>query len=463
MPRLLFSAPFKSSGKTTLSIGVLAALHKQGIKVHPFKKGPDYIDPMWLSRAGQHPCYNIDFNTMSDSEIISSMGCAQAEESVALIEANMGLFDSVDIEGKGSNATMAKLLKTPVILIINVQGATRSIVPIILGFQSFDSDLNIAGIILNNVGGKRHERRLREVIAHYCTIPVVGAVQRDSRLHIEERHLGLIPSNEEEKVDERINLIAEIIAEQVDLPQLVEIAQTAEPLQCLPSADISTLKDIYRGLRLGIAMDEAFGFYYQSDLDHFRSLEVELIPFSPIHDSKLPEGLDALFIGGGFPETHLAQLESNHGMRREIHLSIESGTPCYAECGGLMYLSEAIEWQGDSAKMVGIIPATARVQRKPVGHGYATAHINSSHPWYSDRTTKTIAAHEFHYSYLDGLENRQENYGYQLTKGAGLGEQHDGFIYKNLLANYLHLRHSQQYPWIHQFLDFILTQRLFPQ
>ena len=452
LPRLLFSAPHKSSGKTTISIGVCAALRERGVTVQPHKKGPDYIDPMWLGQAAQRPCYNLDFNVQSRDEI-SEFFCINGEHSdISIIEGNMGLYDSIDIEGHNSNAGLAALLETPVILIINVNGATRSIVPIIQGFIAFDSTINIAGVILNNVASKRHEERLRKVINHYIDIPIVGAIQRNRDLTIDERHLGLVPSNESHEVDAKVAEIARIVGAQVDLDLLLKIANSAP--QFCPAEQSTTAPLALPPLRIGIAQDAAFGFYYPDDLKRFVKLGATLVPFSPLNDKQLPEELDGLFIGGGFPETHLGSLAANQSMKASIAEAIDGGLPCYAECGGLMYLSRAIKWQGEQASMVGVIPAQCKVYKKPLGHGYAHLETTEHHPWPFTEVNGEFPAHEFHYSELDELPS-DVTYAYRLRRGTGIDGQNDGFIYKNLLANYIHLRSVGSTPWVEHFLRFV--------
>ena len=364
----------------------------------------------------------------------------------------MGLFDSIDLNGGSSNAELATLLETPVILIINVEGATRSIVPIIQGFIRFEPKINIAGVILNNIAGKRHEERLREVINHYIDIPIVGAIHRNHSLIIDERHLGLIPSNESRKVDDKVAEIAQIIGSQVDLDLLQQIAGEAPPFY--KTVQTAEKAPALSPLRIGIAQDAAFGFYYPDDLKKFRALGAELVPFSPLEDPLLPEGLDGLFIGGGFPETHLEQLASNQRIKTSIATAIEEGLPCYAECGGLMYLSRGIEWRGDRASMVGIIPASCRVYKKPVGRGYARLETTAHHPWPFTDVAGEFPAHEFHYSELDELSS-DFSYAYRMVRGAGINGENDGFIYKNLLANYIHLRSVASTPWVARFLTFV--------
>jgi cobyrinic acid a,c-diamide synthase len=453
MPQLLLSAAHKSSGKTTITLGICAALARAGLAVQPFKKGPDYIDPMWLGRAAGRPCYNLDFNTMTPQELQGFFAQRSADSDLALIEGNMGLFDSLDIDGRESNAEMAKLLQAPVVLILDVKGATRSIVPIIQGFQQFDPQLNIAGLILNKVAGKRHESRLREVIAHYCDIPVLGAIHRDERLAIDERHLGLIPSNEAAEVNATLEQIRDIVAAQVDLEALQALAANAPRVAAAsPATAASDARE--RPLRIAIAQDAAFGFYYPDDLEALAQNGVELVPFSPIADGALPAAIDGLFIGGGFPETQMAALEANSTMRQSIFEAIDAGLPGYAECGGLMYLSRSVRWGGQCHEMVGIIPGDTVMHDKPVGRGYARICETGAGPWPHSEAGQCYRVHEFHYSSLENLPHGLQ-YAYKMERGYGIDRRHDGFLYKNLLANYVHLRDVAGNHWVRRFVAFV--------
>ncbi len=450
MAQLLFAAPHKSSGKTTITLGICAALARQGKRVQPFKKGPDYIDPMWLGRAAGRPCYNLDFHTMSHEELLELFAQRSSMAEISLIEGNMGLYDSLDVEGTMSNAALARLFDTPVVLVVDVKGATRSIIPLIQGFQQFDPELNIAGLILNMVGGSRHEKRLREVIAHYCDIPVLGAVHRDERLAIDERHLGLIPSNEEGAADALLSQIADIIAEQVDLLALQALAATAP----LPRAGQQQPAPATADLRIAYASDAAFGFYYPDDLEALRQAGAELIPFDTLHDAALPRDIDGLFIGGGFPETQMQALEANQAMREAIKGVIEQGLPCYAECGGLMYLSRSVRWGNESHEMVGVLPGDCVMHDKPVGRGYARISETRDFPWPGDADGAEQHVHEFHYSSLENLPDGL-TYAYTMGRGTGIDGDHDGIVYKNLLANYVHLRSVGSNRWAGRFAQFV--------
>jgi cobyrinic acid a,c-diamide synthase len=313
MNRMLISAAHKSSGKTMVSIGLCAALKNRGHVVQPYKKGPDYIDPMWLSQAAGRACRNLDLYLMERDDIVATFERHSAE--INLVEGNKGLYDGLALDGSNSNAALAKQLDLPVFLVIDARGMTRGIAPLILGYQAFDSEINIAGVILNNLGGSRHEAKLRAVIEHYTDVPVVGAIHYDERLSIIERHLGLMPSNESQIATEKIKQIGDAIAEQVDLDKLLALSKK-EPLDVPHKAVVSPLPCGDK-VRIGIARDRAFGFYYADDLDALEAAGAELVPFDALHDARLPE-IDALYIGGGFPETCAAELEANSALRTQI-------------------------------------------------------------------------------------------------------------------------------------------------
>ncbi len=449
MSRLFISAAHKSSGKTTVCIGLCAALRARGEVVQPFKKGPDYIDPLWLALAAGRPCYNLDAYLMGAEEIRAQVARSMRGATLGLIEGNKGLYDGLDLEGSNSNAAMAALLGTPVVLVIDARGMTRGIAPLILGYQAFDRNIRIAGVILNQLGGPRHEAKLRAVIQHYTGVPVLGAVQHDERMTIAERHLGLVPSNEAEAARGRIDEIAAHIAAQVDLEQLLAIARQAAPLPGgEPAADAAGGAPV----RIGIARDAAFGFYYPGDLDSLRAAGAELVDFSALHDSHLPQ-VDGVFIGGGFPETHMDALAANASLRRELRDAIEAGLPAYAECGGLMYLARGIEWNGRRAGMVGVIPADIVMHSRPVGRGYVHLRETGRGPWPRPQAP-LIHAHEFHYSSVENLAPGVE-FAYEVERGYGIDGRHDGIVHKNLLASYAHLRDVANNRWARRFVEFV--------
>lgn len=436
-----------------VSIGLCAALTARGYFVQPFKKGPDYIDPMWLSQASGHGCFNLDLYLMQQAEITATYLQHQAE--VNVVEGNKGLYDGLALDGSNSNAALAKMLDLPVFLVIDARGMTRGIAPLILGYQAFDREINIAGVILNNLGGSRHESKLRAVIEHYTNVPVVGAIHHDDRLSIVERHLGLMPSNESEVATQKIRQIGDAIAEQVDLNRLLQLSNSDDKLEktaiIFPSAD--------KSLRIGIAQDRAFGFYYSDDLEALKAAGAELVPFDTLRDQSLPN-VDAIFIGGGFPETCADELEANHALRANIKHAIESGMPAYAECGGLMYLSRGIEYQGRIYQMVGAIPGDVMMHAKPVGRGYVHLTEDMAHLWPGhDASVAQIKAHEFHYSSLENLPPDSQ-FAYYVTRGHGIDGERDGLMLHNLLASYTHLRSIGNCNWTSRFVEFIKSKQV---
>jgi cobyrinic acid a,c-diamide synthase len=446
--RLFISAAHKSSGKTTVCIGLAAALAARGEVVQPFKKGPDYIDPLWLGLAAGRPCYNLDAYLMGEDEIRAQFALGMRGATLGLIEGNKGLYDGLDLEGANSNAALAALLGAPVVLVIDARGMTRGIAPLILGYQAFDPRIRIAGVILNQLGGARHEAKLRAVIQHYTGVPVLGAVQHDERLAIAERHLGLVPSNEAQGARTRIGEIAARIAAQIDLDRVLAISREAAPLRVPEAASAAAGGP---PVRIGIARDAAFGFYYPGDLDALRAAGAELVEFDALHAEHLPP-VDGLFIGGGFPETQMEALAANASLRRELHDAIEAGLPAYAECGGLMYLARGIEWQGRRAGMVGVIPADIVMHSRPVGRGYVHLRETGRGPWAPQPAL--IHAHEFHYSSMENLAPDAE-FAYEVERGHGIDGRHDGIVHKNLLASYAHLRDVAGHPWARRFVDFV--------
>ncbi len=456
MKHLYLSAAHKSSGKTTLSIGLCAALREAGDIVQPFKKGPDYIDPLWLAQAAGRACYNLDFYTMEREEISELFATKMQGADFGLIEGNKGLYDGLALDGSNSNAALAAQLDSPIILVLDSQGMTRGIAPLILGYQAFDPSIHIVGVILNKVGGSRHEAKLRAVIEHYTDVRVVGSVQRSDELLINERHLGLVPSNELQSSQTHIGRMAQIIRDQVDLDAVRGLAGESE--LATPSSTLVAQPPTRDRVRIAYAKDSAFGFYYAGDLDALRAAGAELIPFSPLSDTRLPD-TDGLFLGGGFPETHMDTLQENAAMRQAVAAFIERGGPVYAECGGLMYLCDRLTWDGNTRKMAGVIPASITMHPKPQGRGYVRLRETGAHPWpLSKNGREAISAHEFHYSALDRVPDGMQ-FAYKVERGYGLDGVHDGIVYRNLLASYAHLRDTRSHPWADRFVSFVRERR----
>lgn len=454
MSAFYISAAHKSSGKTTLSIGLAKAILDRGLKIRTFKKGPDYIDPIWLRQASAQDCHNLDFFTSGREHILSLFRELRRDSDVTLVEGNMGLFDGLSLDGSDSNAAMARLLDLPVVLVVDCSGTSRGIAPLLLGYRDFDPKLRYAGVILNKVAGTRHESKMRAMIREYTDFRILGAVPRNNDIQVTERHLGLIPGNEMGELAEGvIELLARQATNHIDIDALLE-ASTEQ--QGPAHFDIDATRQTFPApdLRIAIARDTAFGFYYPGDLQRFAELGVELVAFDALNDSRLPAEIDGLFIGGGFPETQVEALSANQSLLRDIRQSIRQGLPSYAECGGLMYLSRDLMQAGTAWPLCNVIPASVVMSRKPQGRGYVILEPRADHPWYRDRKRPgDIHAHEFHYSSLQYLSS-DLNYGYAIKRGTGIDGMNDGIIRHNLVASYTHLRSTDLHSWVDDFVSF---------
>ena len=456
MAHVIVAATQKSSGKTIFATGLAAALARRGVIVQPFKKGPDYIDPMWLGRAAGRPCYNLDFHCMEEAEIIAAFCRRDRDADISVIEANKGLFDGIDLQGRDSNAALASLLGAPVVLVIDSLGMTRGIAPLVLGYLNFDAGVRIAGVVLNKVGGPRHEAKLRAALEYYTDVPVLGAIGRDRALEIPERHLGLVPANEADAADVMISRLADVVASHVDLDALVAVAGTAEGPRAAPAL-VPGPAGTGIGVRVGIARDAAFGFYYPDDLESLTRAGAELVPFDSIRDHSLPP-VDGLFIGGGFPETQMAALEANRTMRESIRTAIARGMPAYAECGGMMYLSQSLTWNGATHEMCGALPGHTVMHGRPQGRGYVVLEETGAGPWPMPSSKTGVPtrfpAHEFHYASLDDLPGDLA-FAYRVVRGHGIDGVHDGIVQGNLLASFSHLRDVEGNRWATRFVNFV--------
>ena len=450
-PRLMISAAHKSSGKTVISTGLAAAFRDAGHDIGTFKKGPDYIDPMWLSAASGAPCYNLDFNAMQRGEI-KPFFQSRAQSGVgglSLVEANKGLFDGVHADGGDSNAALAKLLCLPVVLVIDTGGVTRGIAPLLLGYCGFDEHVNIAGVILNKVAGSRHERKLRESVEGYTDLPVLGAVARQPGLEIGERHLGLTTPDECDGQSALITGFADAVRAGVDLDALIRVATSAPDM---PRATVPpTRGNAGQGLRIGVARDTAFGFYYPDDLEALQAQGAELVFIDMIHDSHLPD-IDGLFIGGGFPEMRMQALSANIPLRAQLKTALDNGLPTYAECGGLMYLCRSLNFNEQTLPMVGAINGDAVMHTRPQGRGYVAFEDTDSHPWGAAGQRQT--AHEFHYASIDNLA-LDTKFARTMIRGAGISGQDDAVVIHNIVAGFCHLRNTGPSPWVPRFLKFV--------
>ena len=459
MSRLLISAAHKSSGKTTVTVGLCAALSAQGLVVQPFKKGPDYIDPMWLGQASGRACFNLDPYLMTSEQIAACFTLHSAGSDISIVEGNKGLYDGLALDGSNCNAALAHLLDLPVVLVLDARGMTRGIAPLILGYQAFDARIRIAGVILNQLGGARHESKLRAVIEHYTDVQVLGAIGHDPRLAVVERHLGLMPNHELDDAALRVRAMGELIGSQVDLSRVMQIAESAPPLACPPAGMNVMEKPAKSRVRIGVAQDKAFGFYYPDDLLALEQAGADIVPIDTLYDTALPQ-LDGLFIGGGFPEMFMPELQANTALRSSIKAAIETDLPVYAECGGLMYLARTLRWKDAVHDMVGALPADVVMHRRPVGRGYVELALTADAPWPSapGASPTVLLGHEFHYSSLENMAPDLK-FAYQVQRGYGADGQRDGLVYRNVLASYAHLRSSAGSDWVAQFVNFVRLKK----
>jgi cobyrinic acid a,c-diamide synthase len=458
MAHVYVSAAHKSSGKTVIAAGLCAALRSLEDPVQPFKKGPDYIDPLWLGRASGRPCRNLDFFTMTPEEIVAACNRYAADAKISIIEGTKGLHDGVAVDGSDSNAALCKLLRSPVLLVVDARGLTRGVAPLVQAQARFDDDVRMAGVILNRVGGNRHEAKLRAALERYTDIPVLGAVHDDAALAIPEGHLGLLPANDHPRAGGVVDSIAHAVRTQVDLTEVLRIARAARWPTACAGPDSPGLP---RGaIRLGIARDAAFSFYYPEDLEGLERAGAELHFFDTVSDGTLPD-VDGLFIGGGFPERHIDALSSNTHLRRMIRDRIHAGMPVYAECGGLMYLSRSLEWRGNRAQMVGVLDADTVVRERPRGRGYVKLRETATNPWpllEDGNRDRIVCAHEFHYAELENCAS-DFAFAYDVVRGWGVDGQHDGLVVHNVLASFSHLRDVASHSWTRRFVAFVHAKR----
>ena len=422
------------SGKTLVSCGLISALKKRNKKVASFKKGPDYIDSAWLGLASGNSCYNLDNYLMSSGTVLRSFLVRAKDSDISIIEGNRGLYDGFDSAGTYSTAELAKLIDTPVILVINVTKVTRTVAAIVLGCQKIDKNLNLAGIIINRVAGKRHQRVVTEAIEKTTGIPVVGAIPKIKGKEVfPSRHLGLVTPDEHELAQKAIDNASEIVEEYVDIEKIIEIADNATQFEneIIDVPKKCSSKDV----KIGYFSDRAFSFYYPENLEALELKGAELVKISSIEDKVIPE-IDALYIGGGFPETNIENLTENRDLMRSLKVNAEDGLPIYAECGGLMYLARTIEIDGIEYPLSNVLPIKVKMNKKPQGHGYMDVVIDRDNPFYAKG--ELIRGHEFHYSSI--IEQYSElPTCMKLNKGTGCFEKRDGIVYKNVFASYLHL------------------------
>ena len=453
-PRILISALRGGAGKTIVSIGLTAAWKASGKQITPFKKGPDYIDAGWLSLAAGRPCYNLDIFLVKAPRIFQSFYSRSTKDGISVIEGNRGLNDGIDIQGHTSTAELAKLLKSPVVLCIDCTKSTRTMAAAVMGCMMFDPDVDIKGVILNRVAGSRHENVLRKNIEEYCHIPVLGAIPKLDGEKFPERHLGLVPTPEHGCAMDAVNDAARIASRYLDLDALAEISCNA---QAFPVSDALSEKTPSKGRiqnnipagekswhtsgqhskpKIGIIRDSAFQFYYPENIEALQAAGAETLVISPFTSDAIPP-VDALYIGGGFPETHAHELSNNVSFRKQLKELAQEGLPIYAECGGLMYLGEELVLEERSYPMADVLPVVFGFFKKPQGHGYTIVAVDQKNPYFDIGTE--IRGHEFHYSKVLKWRGTDNDMAFAMKRGAGFLNKRDGVCYKNVLATYTHI------------------------
>lgn len=435
------------SGKTIFSVGIIAALRNRGTLVAPFKKGPDYIDAGWLALAAGRPCYNLDTFLIDTPTILESYQRHTHNTDVSVIEGNRGLYDCINTDGLTSTAELAKLLGLPVILCIDATKTTRTMAAVVVGCAQFDPGVMIKGVVLNHVAGARHENILRTSIEQHCAIPVVGAVPKLRRQSFPERHMGLVPTYEHQWAQDAVGTIAELAEKYIDLTAVRDIANvrlqsrtasiefgSAETAAKVPSTQPAPDKAPLP--RIGVIRDSAFQFYYPENLDALVQAGAELVVTSPLFEDNLPD-VDALYIGGGFPETHAQRLARNVTYREQVKHLADQGMPIYAECGGLMYMGKELVLEDHTYPMTGVLPISFGFSKRPQGHGYTIARVARPNPFFE--TGQTIRGHEFHYSSVRLLEENPGVMAFEMERGRGLENGLDGLCRNNVLATYTHI------------------------
>jgi len=445
VPRIVIAGTHSGAGKTTVTLGLLRALQRRGMTVQPFKAGPDFIDPGWQTAAVTTPgqparrARNLDTWLLPPATVVELFARDADEADVAVIEGMMGLYDGVDGRTEaGSTAEVAKLLRAPVVLVLDAAGSVRSAAAVALGFVSFDPEVTLAGVIANRVGGRRHEQWLRDAL-DTAGVSLLGVLPWDDRLRLPERHLGLVPAAEHSAL-ETIDALGDAVEEHVDVTAVVRATRLALPL-VVPGPQIFPPMPVAQPVALGVARDEAFSFYYEDALDLLESRGARIVPFSPLHDRDLPP-VHGLYLGGGFPEIYAGGLAENVRLRGQVKEAVASGMPVYAECGGMMYLAQTlVDEGGQEHPMVGVLPVVTRMQPRMAALGYVT--LTATTDTMLLRKGETVRGHEFHFSTTTPLGPVE--FGLASVGGRGIADGKDGMCTPTVLASYAHV-HFASHP-----------------
>ncbi len=438
VPRIVIAGTNSGVGKTTITTGLMVALTELGLKVQGFKVGPDYIDPSYHTKATGRNSINLDPWLLGEDGVRELFQRNAQAADIAVIEGVMGLFDGVGGEiGLGSTAQVAKILEAPVVLVINAKSMSGSIAAIVKGFCDLDPEVLIKGIILNRVASDQHQAMLQMTIQKYNQLPIAGVLRNDAVQSWTERHLGLVPVHELPFDNCLFQELGHTIAENLDLSLILEFAKSAGPLAIPPTVIYREILTSEPKVRIAYAYDAAFNFYYQDNLALLKHYGAELVPVSPLNDQCLPADIHGMLIGGGFPESFLASLSANTSFQKDLKAQHAKGLPIYAECGGMMYLTQAIvDFEGQEFPMVGLLPGKCKMTKRLAALGYYQGQVLQDNLLFFQNTT--IKGHEFHYSELVETPS-QFPWVYALNKRAGTPTRLEGYTQANLLASYLHL------------------------
>ncbi len=442
MPRLLVAGLSGGSGKTVVTLGLLLLLRRAGLDVRAFKKGPDYIDPAWLAWASAHPARNLDAFLMGAEAVRASFVRNGTPNGINVIEGNRGLFDGLDAEGTYSSANLAEILAAPIVLVLDATKMTRTAAALVLGCQKLAPRASIRGVMLNQVNGQRHEHILRAAIESVCSIPVIGALPRLQDNPLPERHLGLVPPAEHRTMGSVERNLVEWMENRVDLDALLTIARSAPSLAAY-AEKLTPLPDAH-GLRIGYLRDSAFNFYYPANLEELERAGAELASISALNATVLPTGLHALYIGGGFPETHAHALSANTSFLESLRQACASGLPVYAECGGLMLLARSLTWRGVRSRMASVFPIDVEAFATPQGHGYSELRVDAPNPFFPQGAV--LRGHEFHYSRIISGSDAVTS-ACAVLRGAGCFAGRDGLVAQSVFAAYTHLHAAATPQW----------------
>lgn len=420
------------SGKTTFTIGIMAALSKRGLRVQGFKAGPDYIDPMFHSKVTNRASQNLDTWMLGDEYLKYIYSKSIMGADVGIVEGVMGLFDGHGVDSNiGSSSDLAEKLDLPVMLVVDGRGKSRSLAAEIIGFKSFEKNTKIAGVLINRVSSDMHYEYMREIVESYTGLKCYGYLKKDNEFELKERHLGLVPAEEDSDLEDKLEILISKIEESIDLDSILNDFEKSN-MEHEKIKNIDSIKDIAKGKTIAIARDEAFNFYYEFNIDMIKLSGAKIEFFSPLKDKSLPDNIDGIYLGGGYPEVFASRLEANFSMRKSIKEALESGICGYAECGGLMYLTKSItDKQGDKYQMVGFLDRDSFMTERLQNFGYSEVTMKNG---------LQIKAHEFHHSKI--IPELDENAFYEMKKyrkNRLFKTWNEGIVNKNVLASYAHL------------------------